>query len=213
MKKRKQPAKRSVRDSNREPYPGFAADKRRHDERVASADRAAAAILPGALRAAFAGDVVRELGFTLQPISLGLTANLERIKSPLLDVLRIMREEIKGELKKPGDLAKRLERAHTRIAKEIKAGDEAVVETVFIFVTPQEQVRKLLDAGPAVFRENAMRAIGDKLHPVKLGELQRACAAHYAASFETVIVHESPPAEDDTVNFPPPPPRTASAGG
>lgn len=207
-------------------YPGQHRDLRRVAERKENADRAQAAILPGPLRAAFAGDPVKVAGHTLQPVSLGLTANLERIQSPLLAVLRIMREEMmrgrededqEPKAKSPDakvDTAKRLAKAHKRIQSEIKSDIVAQVETAFLFITPQADVRKLLDSGRDKFREHVMIELGDKLHPAVLGELMRACAAHYAASFDTVIVYGSPPDRDGTVfTAPPPGAKMVSAGG
>ena len=200
-------------------YPGHAEEMRKRAELQERLDRAHAAVLPGALREAFGGEPARVLadghqGHELQPVTLGLTANLERIKSPLLDVVRIMREVFSRSEAESSSLDKMTE-VRERIGNEIQFHEEQVAETCFVFVCPQKRVRKLLDAGRDKFREAAMEELGDKLHPAQMAALQRACAQHYVASFATIIGYGSPPPEGDSVVFRQPSPGavTGSAGG
>lgn len=205
------------------PYPGFAAEKAALEARIAAATRAGSAPLPGPLRDAFAGDAPGAHGFTLQPVTMGLHPLLVKIGSPLLDVVRIMREELSAEdgadVSTPELLnaarAVRLQKAQARIAAEITADEEALVETVFCFVTDVKELRQIMAKGRDTFREVAMRAIGDRLHPAHFGELQRLVSAHYAGSFATALAHEAPKGKDDGTVFTAPPatPTTASAGG
>lgn len=199
-------------------------------------DRAASAPLPGSLREAFADGPpsveINGRNVTLQNVTLGLVANLTRINSPLLEVIRILREE----LSKPDSLSasggegqgevaaaaaahqEKLKAAHLRIEQEIAAQDEQIAETVFCFLHTPAQVRELLDRpdGRIAFRNAAMAELGDVLHPTKMAELQNTVAAHYSRSFSTVIGHGSGgrPSEGGEVFIQPPPAKTTgSAGG
>jgi len=155
------------------PYPGFAAEKAALEARITASTRAGAAVLPGPLREAFAGEPPQAHGFTLQPVTMGLHPLLVKIGSPLLDIVRILREEFSRddgadvstpELAAAAQRA-RLKNANLRIAAEIKAEEEALVETVFCFVTDVRELRQIMAKGREVFREVAMRKIGDRLHP------------------------------------------------
>lgn len=198
-----------------EMYSGYAEDLKKREELAARIEQAHAAVLPGALREAFAGDPpslkAAEGGpeFKLQPVTLGLAANLERIKSPLLEVVRIIREVFSNS---EGD--QRTELIKQKVSA-LKFDEEQIAETVFVFTRPQKRVRKLLDAGRDAFREAAMDELGDKLHPTQMAALQRACAQHYVASFATIISYSAPPAENGEAVFPPPSPSgaTGSVGG
>jgi hypothetical protein len=196
-------------------YPGHAEEMRKREDLAARLDRAHAAVLPGALREAFGGEPARANGHELQPVTLGLTANLERIKSPLLDVVRIMREVFSRNEAESSSSPDKMAEVRERIGKEIQFQEEQVAETCFVFVCPQKRVRKLLDAGRDKFRDAAMEELGDKLHPAQMAALQRACAQHYVASFATIISYGSPPPEGDAVVFRQPSPGevTGSAGG
>lgn len=211
-------------DPNELPYPGFAREKAALDARVALATRAGATPLPGPLREAFAGDPPSLHGFTLQPVTMGLHPLLVKLNSPLLEIVRIMREALSDGIDGDKDLtpeeataarAARLIKAHRRIAAEVKAEDETMVETVFAFVTPITDLRQILAKGRDVFREAALRAVGDKLHPVQFAELQQAVGAHYAASFATALQYEAAKSGEDGTVFTVPPamPTTALAGG
>ena len=201
-------------------YQGQAEDERKREELAARIERAHSAVLPGALREAFAGNPLTlplspnggegNSQAKLQPVTLGLTANLERIKSPLLEVVRIMREVFSGS--REGD--KRTELIRQKVS-ELKFDEEQIAETVFVFTRPQKRIRKLLDAGRDTFRETAMDELGDKLHPTQMAALQRACAQHYIASFATIISYGSPPVENGEAVFPRPSPggATGSVGG
>jgi hypothetical protein len=201
----------------KELYPGHADDQRKREELAARIERAHSAVLPGALRTAFAGETARANGFALEPVTLGLTANLERIKSPLLDVVRIMREAFSEKPVNDHQKGESEERASLIREKvsELKFDEEQIAETAFVFTRPQKRVRKLLEAGRDKFREAAMEELGDKLHPTQMAVLQRACAQHYVASFATIIGYAAPPAENGEAVFPPPSPgeTTGSVGG
>ncbi|MGA3266835.1 MAG: hypothetical protein ABSE16_08430 [Verrucomicrobiota bacterium] len=202
-------------------YPGYLAEKAALEERGRLAGIARSNPLPGPLREAYAGEPRVVCGFTLQPVTMGLQALLVRINSPLLEVVRTMREELTredGMDESTPELAsqvraQRMERATKRIGA-LNPPQEAAVETVFCFVRPQAELRKALDAGRAAFREGAMQFVADKLHPLQFAELQRAVAEHYAASFATVVNYAAPKGKDDgTVFTPPPAETTVSAGG
>jgi hypothetical protein len=207
-------------------YPGHAEDQRKREELAARIERAHSAVLPGALREAFGGGEAThgpvETGAPrLQPVTLGLAANLERIKSPLLDVVRIMREVFSESASplpeastKQGEGDWRTELVRQKVS-ELKFDEEQIAETVFVFTRPQKRVHKLLDAGRDAFREAAMDELGDKLHPMQMAALQRACAQHYIASFATIISYGPPPEENGETVFPPPSPggATGSVGG
>lgn len=205
------------------PYPGFAVEKSALEAKVAAANRAGSAPLPGPLREAFAGEPPSAHGFALQPVSMGLHPLLVKIGSPLLDVVRIMREEFSrddgADVSTPelaaAAQAVRLKKSQARIAAEIKADEETLVETVFCFVTDVRELRQIMAKGRETFREVAMRTIGDKMHPAHFAELQQLVSAHYAASFATALGHEAQKGKDDGTVFTAPPARltTASAGG
>lgn len=223
----------------KELYPGHTEELRKRDQLAARIERAHASVLPGALRDAFGAEPARASGYELQPVTLGLAANLERIKSPLLDVVRIMREVFSqgstskafgaGSFGPAGineseiDAAERIAcstqdkmvEVKERIGKEIQFQEEQIAETCFVFVCQPKRVRQLLDAGRDKFREAAMEELGDKLHPAQMAALQRACAQHYVASFATIIGYGSPPPEEGAVVFPQPSPGgvTGSVGG
>jgi len=211
-------------DAASEPYPGYAREKAALDARVDAARRAAASPLPGPLREAFAAEPPSLHGFTLQPVTMGLHPILVRLGSPLLEVIRILREELTrddGADESTPDLAAaartaRLSRAQSRLATEVKAEEEALVETVYAFTRPIAEIRALLNKGRDLFRETALRAIADRLHPAQFGELQQLVSRHYAASFATALPYQAPRGPDDgrTVFTPPPArPTMASAGG
>jgi hypothetical protein len=201
-------------------YSGHAEDQQKREELAVRIERAHSTVLPGALREAFAGEDAHgplEAGAPrLEPVTLGLTANLERIKSPLLDIIRIMREVFSApreDCEEDGS-DRRMELVRQKISA-LKFDEEQIAETVFVFTRPQKRVRKLLDAGRVAFREAAMDELGDKLHPTQMAALQRACAQHYVASFATIVSYGTPAAENGEAVFPPPSPSgaTGSVGG
>ena len=205
------------------PYPGYAREAAALAAKVAAANRAHAEPFPGPLHEAVVAEPQVLHGFTLQPVEMGLLIILKRIGSPLLDVVRIMREELTREDdadESTPELAAaartaRQARAHARLVTELKADDESFVETVYCFVRPIAEVRALLATGRDKFRETAQREIGDKLHPKQFAELQAVVSAHYVASFATAVHYEPPKGKDDGSVFTPPPAagKTASAGG
>lgn len=203
-----------IKNATAEPYAGFNEDQRKREELKTRIERAQAAILPGALREAFAGEPAQAGGYQLQPVTLGLTASLERIKSPLLEVIRIMRETFSRDSGAEISTDERLARIKEKVGT-LKFEEEQIAETIFIFMRPPGRVRKLLDSGRDKFRETAMEELGDKLHPTQMAALQRACAQHYVQSFATIIGYGTPPSEGDGLVFPPPSPGavTGSVGG
>jgi hypothetical protein len=151
---------------------------------------------------------------------MGLHPILVQINSPLLEAVRILREEISRkddrdestpELAQQATLA-RGALAEQRIARELHADDAAQIETVFCFIHPAPELRQIMSKGREVFRETAQREIGDKLHPVQFAELQRRVNAWYLQSFATIVKYEAARNGDDTV-FTTPPATTVSAGG
>jgi len=197
-----------------ERYPGYGAEVAARAERLALVDRANAATLPGALREAFAGDPPSLHGFTLQPVTMGLHPILVRINSPLLEVVRIMREELSRE--DETDMAARQQRAVARAAKEVQAEEETVIETVYCFVTPAARLRELLRQGKEKFRETVMREFGDKIHPAQFADLQQLISTYYVKSFITAIQHKAADGQgggSPVFTAPPADAKTASAGG
>ena len=210
-------------DPNEQPYPGYARELAALQAKRLAAIRAAAAPLPGPLREAFAGTLPQVHGFTLHPVVLGLHPVLVELESPMLDMIRIIREEQARE--DGADISTpdaelmatqiRLGRAMTRIAAEVKADDVAVVESVYAFTRPIAEIRALLQTGRENYRETAMVTIADTLHPVQFAELQKAVSAHYSASFATAIHYTTPARPGDNSVFTKPPARKATgwAGG
>jgi hypothetical protein len=162
-----------------EPYHGFAEDLANRNKRSAEAAEAAAAVLPGPLKKAF-GEWAKVLpgGFTLQPVTAGLLTVLVRIQSPLLEVVKAY------------SLGKSQEEAEAAL-KKLNPDPEAMVETVFCFVTPAPRLRAMVAKGRQAFREVAMTEVGDKLHPAEMAALELAVARHYAESFLTAIQYEA----------------------
>lgn len=213
-------------DPHEKPYPGYARELAALQAKAEAAQRSQSTPLPGALRDAFAGEPLRQHGFTFQPVCAWLVAILTRIESPLLEILRIYRDhatELQKAIKdegKGGAPHHRLQTLEKEIAaqilKEIKPGPDAAIETVFAFVTPVERCQELLDEDHKAFTAAARHTLG-RLHPAKLADLERACGRHFSASFATALSVSAVPPEsggDGSVFCPPPPaPRTASAGG
>ena len=75
--------------------------------------------------------------------------------------------------------------------KKLNPDPEAMVETVFCFVTPAPRLRALVAKGRQAFREAAMTEVGDKLHPAEMAAMEMAVARHYAESFLTAIQYEA----------------------
>ncbi len=194
-----------VDDPKELPYPGFAREKAALELKLAEMERASSTILPGPLREVFAGELPKLHGFTLQPVTMGLHPILVQIKSPLLEVVRILKEEMARaddldtsttELKTAA-LKARQQRAGERAQKELPNDPAASVETVFCFVTPASELRRLLAIGRPALTERAMEVVGDKLHPSEFAELQQLCSAHYVASFSTALRHKAREREGD----------------
>lgn len=155
-----------------------------------------------------------------------MSALLSRINSPLLDVVRIMREVFSrpeaaipvpgaADLSQKHSLEEKLAEVNEKVAA-LKFEEEQIAETVLVFIKPAKEVRAWLDKGRSFFREKAMELLGDKLHPTQMAALQHACAQHYVKSFATIIGYGVPPPEGSgAVDFPRPSAdaRTGSAGG
>ena len=195
-----------------EVYVGHAADVAKAEQRAAEISRAAAAPLPGPLREAFAGEPVKLHGLTLQPVNAWLLAILTRIESPLLAIVEIYRRHGSAFATAAPEARSEIE---ARIAAEIallKSRPEAIIETVFAFVTDVEKLQELLDAGK--FTRTALREIGKRFHPAQLAQIEQAIGTHFAASFATALELESKAPADGSVFTPPPADRqTDSAGG
>ena len=197
-----------------EVYVGHAADVAKAEQRAAEISRAAAAPLPGPLREAFAGEPVKLHGLTLQPVNAWLLAILIRIKSPFLQMVQIYQSHA-AEFATAKTAEGRAE-IESRIAAKIAAiesSPEAIIETVFAFVTDVEKLQELLDAGK--FTRTALREIGKKYHPAQLTQIKDAIGQHFFASFATALKLEAPAVNDGTQTFPQPPagPAMGSAGG
>jgi hypothetical protein len=187
-----------------EPYAGYQQEILALEKKLAELRAAAAAPLPGPLREAFAGDPPKVGAFALMPVTAGLVVILVRINSPLLDIVRIYRANAGLGTDAIADI----------IGKELKPEPEQWIETVFCFVTEIRKLRALLAQGREAFREQALQEIGDKLHPTELAELEKACGAHFASSFATIVEHEaSKGSGGEFFTQPPAEPMTASAGG
>jgi hypothetical protein len=205
-----------------EPYPGYLAEKAALEAKVAQAQRAQAAPLPGPLRDAFAGAPRRITAggkvWTFEPVCAWLMAILVRVESPLLDIVRIYREQLAsadagGEGQGEGGQATIQARIAAEVAK-LKPSPDASLETVFAFLTPVEECQALLDVDRLDFIHAARQTLG-KLHPSDLAILERACGEHFSASFTTALSISPVPSESggEVFSTPPPAPKTASAGG
>ena len=198
-----------------EPYPGYAREAAALAEKVAAARRAQAAPLPGPLREAFAGDPRRVTTggrvWTFEPVCAWLVAILVRIESPLLGIIRIAQDEMRQA--DPDGRAMVEARIAARVEAEIKPAPDAVLETVFAFLTPVEQCQELLDYNRLEYTVAARKLLG-KLHPAHLAELERACGEHFSASFVTALNISAKAPEGgngEVFSQPPPAPTMASA--
>jgi hypothetical protein len=203
---------------NEKPYPGYAREMAAIAVKAAKASRAQSEPFPGPLLDAFVNDAPVVHGFKLQPVAMGLIMILKKIQSPLLEIVRIMREEFtRPPSGTHGDDATRENvwtRINERLDKEVSAEDEQFVETIFCFIHPLNEIRLLLNSGRAAFRERALREISDRVTTAQMADLQKAVSMHYRASFATVINHSPPSAEGGTVFTPPPAgAQMALAGG
>ncbi len=176
-----------------------AAHERRQTGLAAAKDK----VLPGPLRAAFAGEPLVVRGHTFQPITAGTLALLERINSPLPPMIKLAAQN-------PGLPPEALA---AKIDAQLKPDPEAFIETVWLMVTPLAEVRKRLAAGRPAFREHVLTTFADQLPPVHMAELQQAAALHFVASFATAVKYETEP--DATAGFPSPSAlnQTALVGG
>jgi hypothetical protein len=204
------------------PYPGYAREVAAMQRKIAEATAARGEPLPGASRAAFAGEPRKLHGFTFQPVTGWQVAILKRIDSPILDILKIYRShaaeltaaaENPNEKAREKECAKLLKTIQAEILKKVAPEANAAIETVFAFVTDPEKCQDLLDNGRGHFTRAAQKVIG-KLHPNILADLERACGEHYMESFSTALSVSPVPQEgSDEMVFTQPPARTDLAGG
>jgi len=145
---------------------------------------------------------------------------LTGLDSPLLDAVRIMREELVRDngsddstpkARQAADKA-RMKRIDARIKKEI-TNIPAMMDTVYAFTQPAGDLERLLARGREEFHETAAAAL-DHLTPEQFHELTEAAAAWFMASFATKVQFEPKQQEAGTVFTPPPAElKTGSAGG
>src|ERR1019366_1122243 len=113
----------------------------------------------------------------LQPVTCVHQVALERVDSPLLRVIALLR-------KHAGKPAKEIK----RIAERMDGGrSEQTVETFFIFTQTPEALCALLAAGTAALRARALCEVGAKVALQDVPKLGFAASAHYAAHFLTAI--------------------------
>jgi hypothetical protein len=198
-----------------EAYPGHRHEILTRLQREYDLAIARATPLPGPLRGAFAGEPPACCGLTFQPVNAWLLAILTRLNSPLLDIIQLYRAHAPEFAEASTDDEKAaVDKKLAAAVARIKVPAEAVIETVFAFVTDVEKCQELLDAG--TFRKSALAAIGKKFHPAQLAKIEAAIGRHFAGSYATALELESRPDTGQPPGFTPPPPAppaTASAGG
>jgi hypothetical protein len=154
---------------------------------------------PGPIGDALAPESTVVMGFTLQPVtSLHLVA-LQRVNSPLLRAIAVLRQHA-------GKPAKEIQ----KIAERMDGGSfEEIVETFFIFTRTPPQLCELLAMGPQRLRAIALEAVAVPARDVP--KLAFASGAHYASHYATGIEYEQEHADG---SFPSAParPATVSAG-
>jgi hypothetical protein len=120
-------------------------------------------------------------GKTLRTDFPELNEDLDRIGSAMLDVLKIA-GEVFGARENSGiplTTSERLGIIRDRIETEFPAGDLSdPIETIFVFITPHERIRQLLNQGRAKFREAAREALSI-FHPVQHSRMLSIIASFY----------------------------------
>lgn len=173
-----------------------------HFARVDASESASAKPFPGPMRAAFASGPRIVLGHTLQPVTMALISVLEQIDSkfiPMVDIIRELHD------KPPAEMAAEIERRLQLTTRE-------VVATAFCFITPIDDLEDTLEkSGKAYLSKQAMRTLGRKLDPARLGQLNAEIILHYIESFATALKYEAK--SEGNFSAPPPEPKTASVGG
>lgn len=156
---------------------------------------------PGPVGEVFAPELPRVLGFTLQPVSSLHLVALQRVDSPLLRAIAMIR-------KHAGKPAREIQ----RIAERMDGGtSEEIIEMFYVFTrTPEELCRDLAN-GPAYVRSEALRVVGVKVAARDVQKLAFAAGAHFSAHYATVVAYEQ---KKDDGSFPSAPasPATGSAG-
>jgi hypothetical protein len=178
--------------------------RKQYDEWVAKQAPLAQAhgkAFPGPLGDALAPEATVVLGFTLQPVSSLHLVALQRVDSPLLRAIAMIRLNA-------GKPAKEIK----KVAERMDGGtSEEMIEMFFIFTRTPEQLCELLAAGLARVRAQALLDIGTKVPARDVPKLAFAAGAHFAAHYATVVAYEQEHADG---SFPSAParPATASAG-
>lgn len=187
----------------------LAAAARRRD----LAAQAAATPFPGPLLAAFSPPSRSICGLKLLPVVASHLLFLQQIESPLLAVANITarfqddpaaRDHAIAELVAPRPSESDAQAA-ARLAQQ-------TFESLFIFITPPDQVRDLLRKGRSIFTEAALTATADRLPVTALPDVQRIIAEHLGAAFATAVEYAAPPAPDGSFTSAPAETPTASAG-
>lgn len=156
---------------------------------------------PGPLGEALAGEAPKVCGFTLQPVSSLHLVALQRVDSPLLRVIAMLR-------KHAGKPAKEIQ----RIAERLDGGTSAeIIEMFFIFTRTPQQLCDLLAAGLQCLRAAALKEVGTAVAARDIPKLAFAAGAHFSAHYATVVAYEL---QRDDGSFPSAPasPATGSAG-
>lgn len=174
----------------------------KHLQREETSDTASRAPFPGPLREAFASGPRIVLGHTLQPVNLGLISALERIDSPLIDMVEII-AAMKG--RSSSEIAK-------AIKKKLDPKIDILLATFWCFVTPLDDVELELEKGSASLMRRARKEIGRKHTPQELPKLNEAVLEHYVVSFSTAQQHRAKDIERSGSSFPSAPAEMDSAG-
>jgi hypothetical protein len=156
---------------------------------------------PGPLGDAIAPQAVEALGFILQPVSSLHLVALQRVDSPLLRAISIIR-------KNAGKSAKEIQ----KIAERMDGGTfEEIVEMFFVFTRTPQQLCELLAAGPQYLRAAALKEVATRVAARDIPKLAFAAGAHFAHHYATVVAYEQ---EKPDGSFPSAPasPVTGSAG-
>jgi hypothetical protein len=114
-------------------------------------------------------------GVRLELASWDLFDNLIRVKSPLCDLKEFWK---KGEL----DMSVLRMVAEMWVdrdrTKEIDPTEFSFAASVFIFLTPQQRVRELIEAGETTFREAVAAEITGSFDPAALKEILMAATGY-----------------------------------
>jgi hypothetical protein len=131
----------------------------------------------------------RPIDFRLYDVSPTLLGALRFIDSPLVKVEEIFRDMA---LAPQGRESISVDEQHqtlvSRFNQEIFPDLEKLHLTIFCFVTPPDELRKLMDCSKEAFREAATLAILGPVHRIAMARLFDACGTHFMNSLvETVV--------------------------